>query len=307
MLNLNGVLADTGKMLRRLMREDIELSVLSDSALGLIRADRGQIEQVIMNLVINARDAMPAGGRLTLTCSNVVLDEKHAQLHPGVRPGLYVRLTISDTGYGMDAETRSHIFEPFFTTKEQGRGTGLGLATVQSIVEQASGHIVVESESGKGTSFHIYLPCVEGAVTEERRRVVAQPARGTETVLVVEDLEGLRILVCDILRNNGYKVLAAENGRQALLLAKEYRGRIELLITDMVMPEMGGREVAQAILESGRDVKLLFMSGYADKTVDRDEWVIPGHGFIHKPFHPEALLRKIREVLDTPPESGHSA
>ncbi len=306
LLDLNGVLADMGKMLRRLVREDIELSILSDPLLGLIRADRGHIEQVIMNLVINARDAISEGGTITVAVGNVVLDEgeSHPDLPDGDQPSAYVRLSVSDTGHGMDAETRARIFEPFFTTKEQGKGTGIGLATVKAIVDQAGGRITVESEPGRGSAFHIYFPRAEGEIAEEKPMAAATPARGSETILVVEDLEGLRTLACEILSRNGYKMLAAENGREALLLSEKHTGWIDLMLTDIVMPQMGGRDVAKAISRSRPDLKILFMSGYADETVD--ELLAHGQGFIDKPFHPEALLLKVREILDRPVDSLRS-
>ncbi len=308
LLELNGVLNDMGKMLRRLVREDIELSILSAPLLGLIRADRGHIEQVIMNLVINARDAISEGGKITVAVGNVVLyeGESHPHLHDGDQPSAYVRLSVSDTGHGMDAETRARIFEPFFTTKEQGNGTGIGLATVKAIVDQAGGHITVESEPGRGSAFHICFPRAEGEIAEEKPMAAATPARGSETILVVEDLEGLRTLACEILSRNGYKVLAAENGREALLLSEKHKGWIDLMLTDIVMPQMGGRDVAKAISRSRPDLKILFMSGYTDETVECNDLLAHGQGFIDKPFHPEALLLKVREILDRPLDSLRS-
>jgi two-component system, cell cycle sensor histidine kinase and response regulator CckA len=273
--------------------EDVELVILSDSEPCLIRADRGQIQQVIMNLVINARDATPKGGKITLAVTN---QEEGGRLPAGAQPGPYVRLTVRDTGHGMDAETRTHIFEPFFTTKEQGKGTGLGLATVYGIVQQSGGHIDVESVPGRGAVFYIYFQRAEGALPEEEEQAVAcEPAHGSETILVVEDQDGLRTLVCEILRRNGYTVLAAENGRAALLLAAKHPGRIDLMITDLVMPQMGGREVAQGLPVSHPETRVLYMSGYVE---DIDELLARGHAFIDKPFAPEALLRKVRQVLD---------
>ena len=298
-LNLNDLLSDMGTMLQRLLREDIELTISTYPRLGLIKADPGQIEQVIMNLVINARDAMPQGGKLVLKTANISFEKESANHYPGVEPGSYVRLTVSDTGSGMDADTRAHIFEPFFTTKGQGKGTGLGLATVYGIAEQAGGHIMLESEVGEGTTFHLYLPTVEGGVSREAHSAAPSPARGWETILVVEDQEAVRTLVCKIMQKNGYKVLPARDGREAVQLSQtKTNGRIDLIITDVVMPLMGGRELAQMLASSHPETKILYMSGYVDKEISQKE--MPGLEFIHKPFTPEALAQKVREVLDEP-------
>ena len=298
-LNLNDLLSDMGTMLQRLLREDIELTISTYPRLGLIKADPGQIEQVIINLVINARDAMPQGGKLVLKTANISFEKESANHYPGVEPGSYVRLTVSDTGSGMDADTRAHIFEPFFTTKGQGKGTGLGLATVYGIAEQAGGHIMLESEVGEGTTFHLYLPTVEGGVSGEAHSAAPSPARGWETILVVEDQEAVRTLVCEILQKNGYKVLPARDGREAVQLSQtKTNGRIDLIITDVVMPQMGGRELAQMLASSHPETKILYMSGYVDKEISQKE--MPGLEFIHKPFTPEALAQKVREVLDEP-------
>jgi PAS domain S-box-containing protein len=304
LLDLKSVLSDMGNMLRRVVSEDIELVIKSDSEPCLTRADRGQIQQVILNLLINARDATPKGGRITLEVSNV-LSEREVRLPAGAPLGPYVCLTVSDTGYGMDAATRARIFEPFFTTKEQGKGTGLGLATVYGIVQQTGGHIVVESEAGQGSTFYIYFQRAEGAsAVEELPAVTTETATGTETILIVEDQAGLRALMCEILRRNGYMVLPAENGRDALLLAANYSGEIDLVITDLVMPKMGGREVAERLPVSHPEAKVLYMSGYVD---DIHELLAGGHAFIDKPFSPDALLRKVREVIDQPSQWRRSA
>ncbi|MGC2209582.1 MAG: ATP-binding protein [Candidatus Korobacteraceae bacterium] len=296
LLDLRSVLADMGKMLRRVVSEDIELVILSDAEPCLIHADCGQIQQVIMNLVINARDATPKGGKITLAATILPLKEEGGRVPAGAQPGPYVRLTVRDTGHGMDAETRAHIFEPFFTTKEHGKGTGLGLATVYGIVQQTGGHIEVESGPGRGAAFSIYFQRAEGALPEEEGQAVAcEPAQGSETILVVEDQDGLRTLVCEILSRNGYTVLPAENGRAALLLAARHSGRIDLMLTDLVMPQMGGSEVAQGLPASHPETKVLYMSGYVE---DVDELLARGHAFIDKPFAPEALLQKVRQVLD---------
>jgi signal transduction histidine kinase len=297
-LNLNDLLSDMGKMLQRLLREDIELTISTEPELGLVKADPGQVEQVIMNLVINARDAMPCGGQLALRTANVTVNEELAKRYNGAKPGRYVRLTVSDTGSGMDAETQSHVFEPFFTTKGQGKGTGLGLATVYGIAEQAGGHVTLDSAVGRGTTFHLYLPEVEEGACEgvvKEAHAAPSPAHGWETILVVEDQEAVRTLVCEILQKSGYKILTARDGREAVQLS-EANGHIDLIITDVVMPQMGGRELAQVLASSHPETKILYMSGYVDKEISQKE--MPGLEFIHKPFSPEALTRKVREVLD---------
>ncbi|HTD21613.1 MAG TPA: ATP-binding protein [Terriglobales bacterium] len=291
-LSLNDVLSDMSEMLHRLLREDIALTISTDSELGLVQADPAQIEQVLMNLVINSRDAMPNGGKLFLETANVTLEEEFGK-H---KPGPYVRLTVSDTGTGMDAETQAHVFEPFFTTKGQGKGTGLGLATVYGIAEQAGGHIILESAVGQGTTFHLFLPRVAGAASTEMRATNPSPARGWETILVVEDQEGVRTLVCEVLRKSGYTVLLARDGREALELSEKSRGRIDLIVTDVVMPQMGGHELARLLASSRPETKVLYMSGYVDKELRPKE--MSGLAFIHKPFTPDALAQKVREVLD---------
>jgi two-component system cell cycle sensor histidine kinase/response regulator CckA len=303
LLDLTEILRDMESILRRLLSEDIELTILADTGLGLIRSDRGQIEQVIMNLVINARDAMPQGGKLALIASRLELDERRARTLPGIDPGSYVRLTVQDTGCGMDTATQARIFEPFFTTKEQGKGTGLGLATVYGIVQQAGGHITVESEPGKGSTFQVYFPRVEGTASRPLEVVDEPPAFGSETVLLVEDQEGLRSLLVEILQRHGYSVLPAANGRDALMLAHRHQGRIDLMITDLIMPRMGGRELAERLLQSRPAMKVLYMSGYSEKGFV----LAPGQMLLAKPFHPETLLRKARELLDRLNQTAHSA
>jgi CheY-like chemotaxis protein len=299
LLDLNRLLADMGDMLRRVVSEDVELVIRGDSEPCVINADPGQLQQVILNLLINARDATPEGGRITLAVNSMVVGENQSRLHAGAHPGPYVRLTVSDTGHGMDAEIRARIFEPFFTTKEQGKGTGLGLSTVYGIVKQTGAYIAVESEPGRGAAFYIYFQRTEGALPDEEAPAVASElASGSETILVVEDQEGLRTLMCEILRRNGYTILPAENGSQALLLAAQHAERIDLMVTDLVMPKMGGREVAEALPHSHPETKVLFMSGYVE---DINELLAPGHAFIDKPFSPDALLRKVREILDANP------
>jgi CheY-like chemotaxis protein len=301
-LNLNDVLSDLWKMLKRWVSEDIALEVKTDRDLGLTRCDPSQMEQVIMNLVVNARDAMPNGGKLSLETANATLDEAYTTLHAGVQPGNYVRLTVSDTGCGMDAETQARIFEPFFTTKEHGEGTGLGLATVYGVAEQAGGHVAVYSELGHGTTFHVYFPRieveVEGSTVIKPAMVPDRLERGSERVLVVEDQDGVREVVTDILRRHGYSVVPARNAEEAQQLARQNRDPFHLIITDVVMPHMGGRELAAAVASQQPEIKVLFMSGYADRTIQQNEEWTSDEAFIQKPFTAHALLHKVRAVLD---------
>jgi two-component system, cell cycle sensor histidine kinase and response regulator CckA len=300
-LNLNMVLADVEKLLRRVIGEDIELEFQTEEKLGSAEADPGQVEQVILNLVINSRDAMPHGGKLVIATANVVLDEAYADRRAVVRPGSYVQLVVSDTGCGMDEQTQSRIFEPFFTTKEQGKGTGLGLATVYGIVKQSGGYIWVYSEPGHGTTFKIYLPLV-GAVAETRMRVQLSEdsSRGSETILVVEDDSSLRETTCEFLRSSGYTVLQAASPEVALHVAERYKGPVDFLLTDVIMPKMNGRKLATQLSISRPRVKVLFVSGYTDGVVrDGVHGVLePGLAFLQKPYTRSALTRKIREVLD---------
>jgi len=289
------------KMLTRLIGEDIDLQFVARHGVRPVRADAGQIEQVLMNLVLNARDAMPRGGTLTVETDNVTLDEKYVRSHPDVAPGDYVLLAVSDTGTGMDAETRSHIFEPFFTTKERGKGTGLGLSTVYGIVKQHGGDVWVYSETGKGTTFKIYLPQTAAGATGTTGAGAERDlprVSGDETVLLVEDEADVRKLVRGILEDHGYRVLEAESGAQALDMVARHDGRIDLLLTDVVMPHMSGREVAEAMATSRPETKVLYLSGYTDHVVVDRGVLSAGARFLQKPFSPEALARKIREVLD---------
>jgi PAS domain S-box-containing protein len=300
-LDLNALIANMDGMLRRLIGEDIvELSAELDASTGCIKADPGQIEQVIMNLVVNARDAMPQGGRLTIETRNVTIGEEVRLEAVGVTPGSYVLLAVRDNGHGMDAETRSHLFEPFFTTKEKGKGTGLGLSTVYGIVKQSGGYITVESTLGVGTAFRIYFPRVElegSAVTEGSEAI--DPARGRETILLVEDEPAVRGLVHETLRLHGYTVLEARHGIEALLTSAKYAGAIHLLLTDVVMPQMSGPEVAEKILTVRPEIKVLYMSGYPDHPVFDQGGVSRQTGFLAKPFSPHALAQKVREILDS--------
>jgi PAS domain S-box-containing protein len=307
-LCLNEVVDGMAKMLRRMIPEDVELVTVLDPALERVMLDPMQVEQILMNLAVNARDAMPKGGKLTVETANVELDVAYTKSHPEVQPGNYVMLAVSDTGCGMDRETQAHIFEPFFTTKEKSKGTGLGLSTVYGIVKQSGGSIFVYSEPGKGTAFKIYLPRAEEAPGErgpaaEKRPGPALP-QGTETVLVAEDDETIRRMIYEILQYSGYAALEAGRGEEALRLAGEHAGPIHLLITDMVMPGMGGRDLAGRLAALRPGVRVLYVSGYTDDAIVRHGVLEPGLAFLQKPFKPEALLLKVRETLDAPEGPG---
>ncbi len=298
-LDLNSIVADLNKMLRRLIGEDIDLNAKLASDLKRIQADPGQIEQVLVNLVVNARDAMPQGGSLTIETASVELDREYAKTHAGVQPGNYVMLAVSDTGTGMSEETRRRIFEPFFTTKEKGKGTGLGLSTVYGIVQQSGGSIWVYSELNRGTSFKVYLPQLEAPVTTRERKSSEEAVpRGSETVLLVEDEEVVRGLAAHILEEAGYNVIKARGGDEAIQLCKKQDGRIDLLLTDVVMPEISGKEVAQRITALLPHLKVLFMSGYTDEAIVHHGVLDSSVEFIQKPFTPLGLSKKVREVLD---------
>ncbi|PYV87947.1 MAG: hybrid sensor histidine kinase/response regulator [Acidobacteria bacterium] len=299
-LDLNALLANLHKMLRRLIGEDIELVTLLGPGLGRVEADRGQMEQVIMNLVVNARDAMPEGGRLILETANEELDEDYARTHPPTEPGSYVMLAISDTGCGMGPDTLARIFDPFFTTKEQGKGTGLGLSTVYGIIKQSDGYIWAYSEPGQGTTFKVYLPQVQGEVSVEAETVPApvELPLGSETVLLVEDEDSVRNLVRTILRKNGYTVLEARHGAEALRVAIQHTGPIHLMLTDVVMPLMSGRQLAERLAPLRPDMKVIYMSGYTDQAIVHHGVLEPGTIFLQKPFTPNSLACKVREVLD---------
>ena len=299
-LDLNVLVTDFNKMLGRLVGEDIEMVNILKQGLGQVKADPGQIEQVIMNLVVNARDAMPNGGKLIIETANVDLDETYCRSHPPTQPGQYVMVAVSDTGIGMDAATQARIFEPFFTTKEQGKGTGLGLATTYGVVKQSEGYIWVYSELGKGTTFKVYLPRVdEPAQTLEADRANLKLARGVETILLVEDADALRELTAALLEMNGYTVLAMENGKEAIKLAESYNGQIHVLLTDVVMPGMSGRELANYLTTKRPDMRVLYMSGYTRDAIMHRGVLDDGISFIEKPFSQEALMRKLRELLDS--------
>ena len=299
-LDLNATVTGIEPLLRRMIREDIEIATALDSAAGRVKADAGQIEQVLLNLAVNASDAMPNGGWLTLATGNVTLDEAYARIHAEVEPGPYVMLSVSDTGHGMTAEVQAHIFEPFFTTKEVGKGTGLGLATVYGIAKQSGGHITVHSEPGHGAVFKLYLPRVEEAPgAAEPARPTEITRRGSETVLLVEDDEPLRTLAREILSIQGYTVLDATSPSEALRLADAHPGPIHLLLTDVVMPQMNGRQVADHLLAARPGLKVLFMSGYTDAAIVEHGVLEPGTHFLQKPFTPDGVSRKVREVLGT--------
>ena len=297
-INLNSVVEEMGKLLPRLIGEDIELVIRARKDLGSIRADAGQMEQVIMNLAVNARDAMPNGGKFLIETCNSDLDHSYASSHPLIRPGSYVQLSVSDNGTGMDAETQTHIFEPFFTTKEKGKGTGLGLATVYGIVKQSGGFIWVYSELGKGTTFKIYLPCVDHReeVSPIPRQVTEVP-NGTETVLLTEDEQDVREIARQFLESGGYQVIEAKDASDAIRLASENQDKIDLLVTDMVMPGLSGPELAARLQKEHPGLCVVFMSGYSEHAATEIASVDPSVRLLTKPFSRAALLRAVREIL----------
>jgi signal transduction histidine kinase len=298
-IDLNDILANLHKMLGRVLGEDIELKLLPARQLGLVLADPGQLEQVIMNLVVNARDAMPQGGKLTIATSNVELDHTYAKEHLGVTPGPYVLLSVSDTGVGMDKAMQARIFEPFFTTKERGKGTGLGLSTVFGIVKQSGGNLLVYSEPGLGATFKIYLPQAQGEQMAVPARSATAVTRGTETILLVEDEDQVRSVASGVLGRAGYHVLEARSPGEAILACEQHPVRIDLLLTDVVMPNMSGRLLAERISSLRPDIRVLFMSGYTDDAILHHGVLDSGVAFLQKPLTPVALARKVREVLDT--------
>jgi CheY-like chemotaxis protein len=299
-IDLNLLVVDMEKLLRRVIGERYELQTIADAELGTVLADPSQIEQVILNLGVNARDAMPTGGRLTIRTDNVHLDRWQApQISTSLAEGDYVELSVTDTGAGMDNDTKSRIFEPFFTTKGPGKGTGLGLATVYGIVRQTGGGISVESELGRGSTFRIYLPLERSPV--DQAKAVVEPVEKSssfETVLVVEDEEIVRELVCDILAEQGYNVMCAVDGHEALRVAGEYDGRIHLLVTDVIMPHMNGPELAATLTPLRPDMKVLYVSGYSDNDIG-EHGVLETHiDLLQKPFTPQTLARKVRDVIE---------
>jgi len=301
-IDLNLIVKDMDKMLRRLIGEDIDLVTYGAEKLGLVKADPGQIEHILMNLAVNARDALPQGGKLTIETADVFLDESYAQSHAGVSPGPYVMIAVTDNGVGMDAERLSHIFEPFFTTKESGKGTGLGLAMVYGIIKQSGGHIWVYSEPGQGTTFKIYFPRVAEGLAPVRPRPTQKPSRATgggKTILLVEDDAALRALMSKALRKYGYQVWEAANGGEAIMVCEKEKGPIHLLLTDVVMPQMSGRELAGRVAHLRPEIKVLYMSGYTTNAIVHHGVLDAGINFIQKPVKILSLLQKVREVLET--------
>jgi CheY-like chemotaxis protein len=297
-VDLNALVSDTARMLRPLLGEDVEVVTRLDPALGRVRVDPAQIEQVLMNLAVNARDAMPDGGTLTVETRNVELTQDDQREAFAIQTGDYVLLSVADTGHGMDGDTRAHAFEPFFTTKPQ--GTGLGLSTVYGIVKQSGGYIWLDSEVGMGTRVRIYLPRVEGEVdaVEPKRRQPRHAPRGSETLLLVEDEEGVRELIREWMSGHGYTVLAASNGLEALGLAEQHEGTIDLLVADVVMPQMGGPALAGRLLPRRPEMQVIYVSGYADEAIGDPEMLKAGAAFLQKPFTLDSLVRKVREILD---------
>ena len=300
-LDLNGVILNLDKMLRRLISEDIQIVSLPEPNLGSVSADPGQIEQVIVNLAVNARDAMPHGGKLTIETANADLDGEYCQQHAEVKPGPYVMLAMSDMGIGMDSETQSHIFEPFFTTKEKGQGTGLGLSMVYGIVKQNDGYIWIYSEPGHGTTFKIYLPRAVDT------RVVAEPPspkisttsfRGSETILLVEDESMVREITQKMLQREGYVVLSASKGSEALVISGQHQGSIDLILSDVLMPDMSGPETVERLISEHPNAKVIYMSGHTENAIVHHGILDHGVYFLQKPFRREALLRKVREVVE---------
>ncbi len=297
-LDLNEVLVGMDRMLRRLLGEDVDLVLQITPSLGRVRVDRGSIEQVIMNLVMNARDAMPTGGKLTMQTTDVDLDESYAEAHLGVNPGPYIMLAVTDTGIGMDKATQARIFEPFFTTKPKDKGTGLGLSTAFGIVQQSGGSIWVYSEEGSGTTFQIHLPRVDGTLESFRPPAPLTTLCGSETILLVEDEEQVRAVARSVLRKNGYDVIEARSGEDALRLSGRHGGTIHLLLSDVVMPQMSGPDLAKQLARTRPHMKVLFMSGYVDDSVVRHGVLQADVAFLQKPITPDLLTRKVREVID---------
>jgi signal transduction histidine kinase/ActR/RegA family two-component response regulator len=304
-LNINQTVGNLDKMLRRLIKENIQFSLVLDPQLDRVKADPGQIEQIVLNLVVNARDAMPNGGNLRIQTKNV--EKSPSQAGPGTSPSRFVLLEVTDTGTGMDQQTQAHMFEPFFTTKAVGKGTGLGLATVYGIVKQSNGHIEVQSALGRGSSFQVYLPTeAQAAATLESGKEVAEPAFSGETILVVEDAAPLRDLICQALSVSGCIVLSAPEAQEALRIVSQQKGRIALLITDVIMPGMNGPALAKQVRALRPETKILYMTGYSGEFV-RSDMLIPGVSFIQKPFTPADLRRKIRKMLTDKPATKAAA
>ncbi|HVS74816.1 MAG TPA: ATP-binding protein, partial [Candidatus Acidoferrales bacterium] len=300
-LDVNTLIAEIGKLLRRLIREDIEFLIRLGESLGRVKADPGQIEQVLLNLTVNACDAMPQGGRLTIETHNVVVDKEYARRRPSIQPGRYVMLAVSDTGHGMDAATKARIFEPFFTTKEPGKGTGLGLATVYGVVMQSDGFIWVDTAPGKGSRFEIYLPRVrEQSDHSTLENATAGSARRSETVLIVEDEEEVRALASEFLRAAGYRVLAAQDGAEGLKIVERLGKTIHLLVTDVVMPKMSGPELVKRLRPLLPDLKIVYMSGYIEQNEDCRR-LLEESFYLQKPFSRDMLLRLVSQALRNKP------
>jgi len=296
-VDVNAIVSDMERLLRPLIGEDVEFLTSLTNEAAHTRADAGQLEQVLMNLVVNAKDAMSGGGTLTIQTERIVVDDGHRRGATFIRPGDYVMLSVSDTGMGMDKETQSRIFEPFFTTKEKGKGTGLGLSTVYGIVKQSGGYVMVQSEEGRGTTFHIYLPRVEGVAERHPVPVAHTALGGTETVLLVEDEESVRQLVRETLAAKGYRVVEADNGESGVAVAAKHQGKIDLVITDVVMPGMGGRELVKQLAQTRPETKVLYLSGYTEDAIVSEGTIESGAAFLQKPFTLQNLARKVREVL----------
>lgn len=300
-LDLNTVVSGLQPMLTRLIGEDVEIATRLAEGLHLVKADPAQVEQVLLNLAVNARDAMKGGGRLTIATSNVDLDELYVRSHPDASRGLHALLAVSDTGHGMNPETLSHVFEPFFTTKPAGKGTGLGLATVYGIVRRSGGHLGVDTQPGRGTTFKVYLPRTEEGLTAAPPRPSAEATgTSTETVLVVEDEPALRAVIRELLQEGGYTVIDGPNPEATLAAADDHAGSIHLMLTDLVMPRVSGQEAATRVRARRPDVKVLYMSGYMDAGAEHQASLPENHAFLQKPFSLDGLLRKVREVLDSP-------
>src|SRR5208282_5887149 len=300
-VDVNTVISDMERLLRPLIGENIELVTHLSSETGHIRADAGQLEQVIMNLVVNAKDSMPEGGKLTVQSSDVTVRQNFRE-HRFIQPGRYAVISVADTGHGMDKDTQSRIFEPFFTTKEKGKGTGLGLSTVYGIVKQSNGYVFAQSEIGTGTTFYVYLPRVEDSAEElSPAKSLQNEAGGCETVLLVEDEDSVRELVRVTLASRGYKVLEAENGECGLRAAEAFKEQIDILITDVVMPGIGGRELAKKLLALRPGISVLYLSGYTEDAVVTQDALGPSTAFLQKPFTLQSLAKKVREVLRSKP------
>jgi len=300
-VDLNSIIVDFEKILRRLVGKDTEIQTEFEPSLSRISADPSQIEQILLNLVVNARDAMPSGGILCIETANLFLNEEYARIHADVRPGWYVMLSVTDNGIGMDEKIRSNIFDPFFTTKERGKGTGLGLSTVYGIVRQHQGHVSVSTEPGRGSTFKVYFPAVQDDLPEvpEEPPVAVQSA-GHETVLIVEDEEIVRKVALDVLQMLGYKVLAASNPEQAISISQRHDGPIQLLLTDVALPKMDGTMLFRTLSPSRKDMKVLYVSGYTQDSIVEHGVLKPGVHFLQKPFTLDGLAAKVREVLDEP-------